>query len=96
MDMSRVQQRLQPAPAELWAPLFTQMVHLRETLEEAAELYAKARISYDLMKKDWAKRSRESLNEIEINLRKQRQRFQDLGKEWRELLQVMYRQPAYA
>jgi stearoyl-CoA desaturase (delta-9 desaturase) len=96
MDMNRVQQKLQPAPLEIRAPLFNQAVHLRKTLEEAAELYAKARTSYDLMKKDWAKRSRQSLKEIEINLNHQKQRFHELAKEWKELLQVMSRQAAYA
>lgn len=87
MDMKRLAKRLEPAPEEVRTPIFDRLAHLRQSLEEAAEMYARARKSYDQTKADWANRSRQSLEGLKATLRERKQNLQDLGKKWRSLIQ---------
>jgi len=82
MELKRV-----PAPA----PVYDRLLALRQTLLDAAELYAKARKNYYEFKRSTADRSRESLLAAKENLRARREAFEARLSEWRETVRLAFR-----
>jgi len=73
------------------APVYDRLLALRQTLLDAAELYAKALKNYAEFKKSAAARSRESLKAAKANLNAQQAAFEAKWRQWRETVRVSFR-----
>ena len=73
------------------APVYDRLLVLRQTLLDAAELYAKALKNYGEFKKSAAARSRESLKAAKANLHAQQAAFETKWRQWRETVRWSFR-----
>jgi len=90
MDLKRIETRLRPAPPEFWMPVYTHLLGMRKTLEEAAELYTKACKNYEEFKRNMADRSRESLQSAKDALEERKRAFEEVLDQWRALIRQGY------
>jgi stearoyl-CoA desaturase (delta-9 desaturase) len=91
MDLKQLEQKLKPAPAEFWMPVYTRLLGMRQAVEEAAELYAKAKKNYSDFKHNMADRSRESLEHAQETLREKELAFKKMLTQWQETIRWAYR-----
>jgi stearoyl-CoA desaturase (delta-9 desaturase) len=88
MDLKHLEKKFKPAPPDFWMPLHTRLLGMRNTLEEAAELYSKAKKNYQEFKTSMADRSRESFVAAKHLLEQRKQSFENTLEQWRELVRL--------
>jgi len=82
MELKRVEQA---------NPFYERLLGLRQTLLDAAELYAKARKNYLEFKRNATDRSRESIEAAKENLRLRKAAFEAGWREWKEAVRLSFR-----
>jgi len=89
MEMKRLESKLLKSRPEIWASIQLKVQGLRNSLEEAAEHYAKAYKVYLDFKEGLAQRSRDSYASAKQAVRQKRKELQALMKEWQLTLRPL-------